>query len=468
MSTPDEALGRRSSAAVACVLAALVLVVLDATIANVALPAIALSLHATPAESVRMVTAYQVALVMALFPSAALGERFGHRRVYTAGVGLFVGAAVACALAPSLPCLVLARFVQGLGGAAVMALGVALLRQVVPERRLGSALGWNALAIALSSAAGPTLGGLVLSAASWPWLFALDLPVGALVLLATRALPRATGSPRKLDLVSAALNAASFGALVLGAELLPHSLTSAVAVLAAGAVATLALVRRELLQTAPLVPIDLLRNRSFRLSVVASVCCFVGQSAAMVSLPFYLQHGLGLDVLRTSLFITPWPLTVALAAPLAGRLADRISGARLCAVGGALLAVGLASAALVPLHGSPLPLVPALVLSGLGFGLFQVPNNRNMLLATPRARSAAAGSMQGTARLSGQTIGGVLMTLLFANASPELAPRLALGGAALLTLAAGLVSTLRAGPEARTRGVRDRARVDLRPSPISP
>jgi DHA2 family multidrug resistance protein-like MFS transporter len=382
---------------------------------------------------------------MALLPSAALGESLGYRRVYTAGVALFVGASVLCASAPSLSFLVAARFIQGLGGAAIMSLGVALLRFVVPQRQLGTAIGWNALAVALSSAAGPTVGALVLSAASWPWLFAVNLPLGALVLLATRALPHVPGTARKLDLVSVGLNAAAFGALVVGPELIPERPVLAAFLLAAGALAMIALVRREMPRQAPMIPLDLLRERGFRISVIASVCGFVGQSAAMISLPFYLQHGLGQDALRTGLLITPWPLTVGLVAPIAGRLANRISGAWLCALGGTLLALGLAAATLWPLHGSPFALVPFLVLCGAGFGLFQVSNNRTMFLSAPRTRSGAAGGMQGTARLTGQTIGAVIMMLLFTTTAIELAPRIGLGIAAMATLVAGLVSTLRAG-----------------------
>ncbi len=439
--------GPRRKIAVACVLAALVLVVLDAAIANVALPAIARSLQVTAAASVRVVTAYQLALVMALLPCAALGESVGYRRVYTAGVALFVVASALCAFAPSLPFLVAARFLQGLGGAAIMSLGVALLRIVVPQRQLGAAIGWNALAVALASAAGPTACALVLSVASWPWLFAVNLPLGALVLLATRALPDVAGTGHKLDFGSVALNAAAFGSWVVGAELMPERPVLGVLLIAAGTLAMIALVRRELPRQAPMIPLDLLREGSFRISVIASVCCFVGQSAAMVSLPFYLQHGLGQDALQTGLLITPWPLTVAVMAPLAGRLVSRVSGAFLCALGGLLLALGLGSAALWPLHGRPYVLIPLVMLCGAGFGLFQVPNNRNMFLSAPRARSGAAGGMQGTARLTGQTIGALIMTLLFTLTSLELAPRIGLGIAAVLTLVAGLVSTLRVPSE---------------------
>ena len=263
--------GPRRTSAIACLLAALVLVVLDAAIANVALPAIAGSLQVTPAESVRVVTAYQMALVMALLPCAALGESRGYRSVYTAGVALFVGASALCALAPSLSFLVAARFIQGLGGAAIMSLGVALMRFVVPQQQLGTAIGWNALAVALASAAGPTVGALILSVASWPWLFAVNLPLGALVLLATRVIPHVPGSARKLDFASVVLNAAAFGALVVGAELMPEHSTPATCLLAAGALSAVALVRRELPEAAPMIPLDLLREGAFRISVIASL-----------------------------------------------------------------------------------------------------------------------------------------------------------------------------------------------------
>lgn len=436
--------GPRRALAVACVLAATALVVLAAATANVALPAVARSLAVSPAASVRVITAYQAALVMALLPCAALGESLGHRRVYAAGVALFTGASALCALAPSLPLLVAARFVQGLGGAAVMSLGVALLRSVTPRRQLGAAIGWNALAVALASAAGPTVGALVLSAAGWPWLFAVSVPLGALVLVATRALPHVPGTARRVDPVSVALNALAFAALIVGAGLLPGSPALAAALLAAAALGAVALVRRELPREAPLIPLDLLRDAPFRTAVIASVCCFAGQGAAMVSLPFHLQHALGLDALHAGLLITPWPLTVAVVAPIAGRLAERVPGAWLCALGGGLLAVGLAGAALHPTAGRPSALVPFVVLCGAGFGLFQVPNNRDMLLCVPRARSGAAGGMQGTARLTGQTVGAVLMTLLFSLTSMDVATRVGLGAAAALTLTAGLVSTLRA------------------------
>jgi DHA2 family multidrug resistance protein-like MFS transporter len=434
--------------AITAVLAAMVLVVLDGAIVNIALPAMGRSLHTTPAMSVWVVTAYQAALVMVLLPCAALGESRGHRRVFSAGVVIFVVASLLCAVSPSMPWLIAARFLQGLGGAALMALGLALLRFVVPHEQVAAVISWTAMVVALTSAAGPTIGAAILSVTSWPWLFAVNVPLGIFVLLAARALPDVEGSARPLDLLSAGLNAAAFAAFVIGAELLPDRPALAVVLLLVAGIAMMALVRREMPKEAPLIPLDLLRSHSFRVSVIASVLCFSGMTIGLVALPFYLQHGLGQDAWSTGLYLTPWPVMTAIAAPLTGRFANQASSPWMCTVGGLVLTAGLAASAVWPLHGDALPLALFTLLCGLGFGLFQVPNNRNMLLSAPRERSGAAGGMQGTARLTGQTVGAIIMTLLFTISSVDAAPRVGLAVASLLTLAAGLVSILRAGPVA--------------------
>jgi DHA2 family multidrug resistance protein-like MFS transporter len=458
-STPPAAPGRASAgaaseldglplprrvAAVAAILGAGVLVVLDGAIANVTLPGIARQLEAAPAEAVWIVTAYQLAVVMFLLPAAALGERLGHRRVFAGGVVLFTAASGLCALAPSLAWLVAARCLQGLGAAAVMPLGLALLRFTCPRRLLGQAIAWNALAIAGASAAGPAVGAAVLSVASWPWLFAVNLPVGALVLAACAGLPRPPGNGRPLDLASIALNALMFAAFALGADRLPSSPWSGAAWLAASAGSMVLLVRRERPKAAPLIPLDLLRVPSFRLSIVASVCCFTGQMMGTLALPFLFQHELGLGAMATGALMTPWPLAVMVAAPLSARLARRIPTAWLCAAGGAGLATGLALCAAWPVHGDPrLPMAVFTGLAGLGFGFFQTPNNQNMLLTAPKERSGAAGGAQGTARLTGLTLGGLATGLLFALLPPAQAVHWGLALAALAAMAGGAVSLRR-------------------------
>lgn len=432
----------RRLVAVAAVLSSMTLVVLDASIAHVALPTIAHALQVTPARAVLVVTAYQAALVMALLPLAALGERLGYRRVFVAGVAVFTAASVLCAFSPSLPWLLAARFLQGLGGAAVMALGVALLRFSVPAGRLGSAIGWNALTVALASAAGPSIGAWILSAATWPWLFAINLPIGAMALLASRALPVARGRATAFDLMSAALNALMFGALIVGAELVVDAPGWAAALVVTAALAAVVLTRREASKTRPLVPLDLLRGGSFRASVIASVCCFAGQTAGLVALPFFLQHAMGKTALATGLIMTAWPLSVAATAPIAGRLADRVSTGLLCAAGGTTLAVGLLVLAVLPSRADLTLLLSGVALCGAGFGLFQTPNNRNMFLSAPLERAGAAGGAQGTARLTGQTAGAVLVTLLLSTGSVDGALRVTFAVAAALACAAAIVSVV--------------------------
>ena len=434
----------RRYVAIAAILTVIVLVVLDGAIANLALPTIARSLQVSAGATVWVVTGYQMAIVMFLLPAAAVGESLGYRRVFTAGVALFTAASALCALAPSLSWLLVSRFLQGMGSAGVLALGLALLRFVYPARLLGAAIGWNALTVALAGAAGPSIGAAILSIANWPWLFTINIPLGAAAVIATRGLPRPPGSARRIDLLSVALNAAAFGPLVVGADLVTNRAALGAALLAIAILSGAALIYREFSQEKPLIPLDLLRGHSFRISVIASICCFGGQMASYVALPFYLQRDLGLDAFTTGLYMTPWPLMVAMMAPLAGRLADRISTGCLCAAGGIFLATGLALAAAWPLYRSALPLVLFMMMCGVGFGLFQTPNNRNMLLSAPRERSGAAGGMQGTARQLGQTFGAVIMMLLFTFASEGAAPRIGLAVGATLALAAGLVSLLRA------------------------
>lgn len=440
----------RRGLAVTAVLAAMTLVVLDAGTANIALPTLARAFDAPPAQTVMVVTAYQLALVMMLFPSAALGERFGNRRVFQWGVGVFVAGSLLCAWAPTLPLLVATRFVQGLGGAAVMALGVALLRFSVPGDRLGAAVGWNALTVAMASASAPTLGALIIARLDWSWLFLINLPIGALALAASQSLPAVASTSRGLDAASLALNGAVFALFVLSAEALPKSAMLSLALGAAGLLALAVLLRREAPKSAPLVPIDLLRNPSFRISVIASVCCFIGQAAGMIALPFHLQHGFTQTPLAAGLYMSTWPLAVAATSTVAGRLSDWAPTAWLCAIGGGLLAIGLGGIALWPTQNGPHALAAFGVLCGVGFGLFQTPNNRNMFMAAPPLRSGAAGSLQGTARLTGQTSGAVLMTMLFGLIAMGDAPRAGLAIGAAFALAAGAVSLLRS-PSRRAR-----------------
>jgi MFS transporter, DHA2 family, multidrug resistance protein len=430
--------------AIAAILLAIMMSVLDTTIVNVALPSIARDLKASAAASIWVINAYQLAILVLLLPLASLGEIIGYRRVSLCGLALFTLASLGCACAPTLATLSLARVVQGLGAAGIMSVNPALVRFTYPQRHLGRALGINALVVAGSAAIGPTVASAVLAVANWRWLFAINLPLGLVaVLIGALALPHSERAARALNLVGTALYAGSCGLLLSGLQSLAHRAATPVALLqiVCGALLGWALVRHERPRAAPLLPFDLLRIRIFSLSIIASVCAFMAQMSALVALPFEIQR-LGHTAVQTGLLMTPWPLALAAAAPLAGRLADRYAAGILGGLGLALMAVGLVLLALYPLSAGAPGLIWRMVLCGLGFGLFQSPNNRALLSAAPRARSGAAGGMLGVARLSGQTLGAASVAILF-SAYPLAGSNLALWVAAVLAVVAGTVSLLR-------------------------
>jgi MFS transporter, DHA2 family, multidrug resistance protein len=430
--------------AIAAIVLAISMSVLDSTITNVALPTIAREFGASPAESIWVINAYQLAILTLLMPLASLGEIVGFRRVSQVGLVVFTLGSLGCALAPSLLTLSIARVVQGLGAAGIMAVNPALVRFTYPHDHLGRAVGINAFVVATSAALGPTIASAVLAVAQWRWLFGINIPLGiAAIAIASWALPENERARRPLNYVGALLYAGTFGLLLAGLQSLAHHSATPLAVLqlAASGVLALALLRHELPRAAPLIPFDLLRIRLFTLSIVTSVCSFMAQMTAMVSLPFEIQR-LGYNAVHTGLLMTPWPLAIAVVAPIAGRLADRHPSWLLGGLGLLLLAVGLALLAFFPVEAGPVGLVWRMALCGVGFGLFQPPNNRTLLSAAPRARSGAAGGMLSTARLLGQSLGAAGVAILF-RVHPQLGSNLALCAAALLALAASLVSVTR-------------------------
>jgi DHA2 family multidrug resistance protein-like MFS transporter len=429
---------------VAAIWLAMAMSVLDGAIANVALPTIAGELHASAASSIWIVNAYQLAITVTLLPLAALGDRLGYRRVYMAGLAVFTLGSLGCALSHTLPTLTTARVIQGLGAGGIMSINSALVRFTYPKRLLGRGIGLNALVISVSAAIGPTVAAAILAKASWEWLFAINVPIGVLAIaIAFRALPVTIGSPRKFDWVSAVLNALTFGFLITGAESVAREgLASGLAKLAVGALAGALLTWREVRRDAPLVPFDLLKIPIFGLSIATSIVSFTAQMMAYVGLPFYFQTVMGRSAVETGLLMTPWPIAVGIAAPLAGRLADRHRAGTLGGIGLSMFAVGLYLLSRAHLGMTNVDIAWRMALCGLGFGFFQAPNNRAMVTAAPLHRSGAAGGALATARLLGQTTGAVSTAVFFHLAGTH-ATTTALATASGLALLAAAVSLSR-------------------------
>ncbi|MBV9203576.1 MAG: MFS transporter [Alphaproteobacteria bacterium] len=422
----------------------LALSVLDSAIANIALPAIAKELHASAADSIWVINAYQLAVVISLLPFASLGDIFGYRRIYIIGLVVFIGAALVSALSQSLLMLTLGRALQGLGAGGMMSVNTALVRFTYPRRQLGRGIAMVSVVVSVSSAAGPSVAAAILAVASWPWLFAINIPIGLVALaMSLRLLPYNPPSDQRFDLVSALLCAVSFALLISGINGIGHHHRGflIVAEFAAAVLVGYALVRRQNVLAMPLLPIDLFKRPIFALSVATSVCSFVAQGIVFVCLPFYFQDVIGRSQVETGLLITPWPVTVAIIAPLAGRLADRYPAGILGAIGLSVLSLGFVLLALLPAAPADANIVWRIVICGLGFGFFQSPNNRAIISSAPRERSGGAGAVQSTARLLGQTIGAAMVALVFGFAgptggsSPTVAILLAAGFAAIAAVA---------------------------------
>ena len=406
--------------------------VLDGTIVNLALPGIARELQASPSHAIWVVNAYQIATLVMLLPLASLGDLVGYRRVYLVGMAVFTVSSIGATFADSLATLIAARTFQGLGAAGIMSVNAALVRLTFPSALLGRGMAINSMVVATSSVAGPSVAAAILSVASWPWLFAINVPLGAITLaLGLRALPFNRVAPAaglRFSPIDVALNVLMFSLVFLGVDRLGvreggvpggGSQASAWLILLAGVAVGFVYLRRQRRLAVPLFPIDLLRIPVFALSMGTSVAAFCAQMLAYIALPFLLLEVYGRSHIEAGLLITAWPLAIVAMAPIAGRLIGRYPDGLLGGIGLGLLAAGLALLAALPAHPGNADIAWRMALCGLGFGLFQSPNNHTIVTSPPAHRSGAASGMLGTARLTGQTLGAVVLAGVFSVWSPH-------------------------------------------------
>lgn len=421
--------------------------VLDGAIANVALPTIAGDLHVNPASSIWVVNAFQLAVTISLLAFSSLGDLWGYKKVYVGGLLLFSTTSLICALSDSFWTLVIARGLQGFGAAAITSVNTALLRIIYPSHLLPRGMGTNALIIAVAAAAGPTVAAGILSVAHWPWLFAINVPIGLIAFgLSAKFLP---ANPIKVegqrfDVTSAILNALTFGLLICVIDGFAHDIHWYI--LIPGIFVMLAIgyffIRRQLHHPFPLLPLDLMHNRTFSLSVITSVVAFIAQMLALVSIPFFFQRVLHLSEVATGLLLTPWPLATMISAPLAGRLMDRINGGILGGIGLAIFGLALCLLALLPDHPTHFDIIWRMVIGGIGFGTFLTPNNSTIIASAPPNRSGGASGMLGMARLLGQTVGAAIAALMFAF-FPGNSMKMSLLFGAGIAIVSAIVSSLR-------------------------
>ncbi len=416
--------------------------VLVGSIANIALPTIARDMNVTPAESIWVVNAYQLAVTVCLMPCASLGDVYGHRRVYIWGLVFYTLGSLICAMAPDMTTLIAARVLQGIGGAGIMSVNGALVRFIFPRAQLGRGVGYNVLVVAASSAAGPSAAAAIMAFGSWPWLFAVQVPLGAISWwMSVRYLPPSPASGHKFDPISALLNAVALGTFIPGLDGIGRGQSAAMILLelTIGIVVGTIFLRRQLTLRAPMLPVDLFRRPVFALSVATAVCVHGAAMITLITLPFYFQYVDGLSPIEIGMLITPWPAVLVIVAPIAGRLADRYPAGLLGGLGLAVMTVGLLLVLFLPEHASKLNIAWRMAVCGTGFGFFQSPNNRLLIGSAPPDRAGAGSGMVSTARLVGQTTGSALVAVVLGLTHDSAHP-VVLGTHAAIAVAAGLAA----------------------------
>jgi len=386
---------------------ALLMVTLDNLVVTTALPVIRHDLHATIEGLEWTVNAYTLTFAVLLLTGAALGDRFGRRRLFVLGLAIFTGASAFAALAPSIEALNIARALQGVGGAIVTPLTLTLLSAAVPANRRGLALGaWGGIG-GLAVALGPVVGGAVVSGISWQWIFWLNVPIGlVLIPLAWRRLDESYGPSSKLDLPGLGLVSVGLLGIVWGlvrGNSVGWGSTEIVGSLVAGGVLVALFVLWELRTKAPMLPMRFFRNRTFTQANIASLFMFFGMFGSIFLLAQFFQTVQGYSPFGSGLRVLPWTAMPMIVAPIAGALSDRISGPRIMGVGLALQAIGLGWIAAVSTPTVPYAdLVGPFILSGVGMGLFFAPV-ANVVLGSvrPREEGQASGANNAIRELGG-------------------------------------------------------------------
>jgi EmrB/QacA subfamily drug resistance transporter len=399
---------------------ALFMATLDNLVVTTALPVIRKDLHATLQGLEWTVNAYTLTFAVLLLTGAALGDRFGRRRLFVAGMAIFTLGSVAAALAPTIEALIAARAVQGVGGAIVTPLTLTILSAAVPAERRGLALGaWGAIG-GFAVAIGPLVGGAVVQGLAWQWIFWLNVPIGLLVIpLAARRLDETHGPSRKLDLRGLGLASAGLLGIVWGlvrgnsAGWGSLEVTSA---LAFGTVVLAAFVLWELRAPAPMLPMRFFRNRTFTMANIASLLMFFGMFGSIFLLAQFFQIVQGYSPLGSGLRILPWTAMPIFVAPIAGALSDRIGGRVIMATGLALQAIGLGWLAAVSTPTVPYAeLVAPFFVSGIGMALFFAPV-ANVVLSSvrPEEEGQASGANNAIRELGG-VFGVAVLASIFSS-----------------------------------------------------
>jgi EmrB/QacA subfamily drug resistance transporter len=399
---------------------ALFMVTLDNLVVTTAIPVIRKDLGASLESLEWTVNAYTLTFAVLLLTGAALGDRFGRRRMFSIGVGIFTAGSIAAALAPSIELLNVARAVQGLGGAIVMPLTLTILSAAVPADKRGLALGaWGGIS-GLAVALGPVVGGAIVQGISWQWIFWLNVPIGlALVPLGLSRLSESHGPDGRLDLPGLGLSSAGLFGVVWGlvrGNAQGWTSPEIVGAMTAGAVLLAAFVMWEQRASNPMLPMRFFRNPTFTLANVASMFMFFGMFGSVFLLSQFFQTVQGYTPLGSGLRILPWTIAPMFVAPVAGALSDRIAGKTLIGTGLTLQAAGLAWLGLISTPTTPYAeFIGPFILAGVGMGLFFAPVANVILSSVRPAEEGQASGANNAIRELGGVFGVAVLASVFAG-----------------------------------------------------
>jgi EmrB/QacA subfamily drug resistance transporter len=403
---------------------------LDASIAGLLLPTLETTFRAPVADVEWVAIAYLLVLAALVVPLGRMADLFGRKLLYTAGFLVFILGSALCGLAPALPWLIAFRCVQAVGAAMLQANSVAIITAAIDRRRLGRAIGVQGAAQAVGLSIGPSVGGLLIDALGWRWVFFIAVPFGLLgVVLGWLVLPRSTdlatrtarGIRERFDWAGALLLGPIVGLVLVGLTFgNTWGWTSPrMVLLGTATVAGLgAFIASEFRATSPLLDLALFCERQFSTGIAAGLAAYAVLFGCLFLVPFYLERILGYSATDAGVLLTPIPVALAIFAPVAGTLADRV-GARPPTVAG----MALSAVALVALAASPVPslafTLPILALLGIGLGLFTPPNNSSVMRAAPANRLGTAGGVLNMTRSVGTSLGvaltGAVLALLLSE-----------------------------------------------------
>lgn len=394
---------------------------LDSSIVNISLPTIAQYFNVPLNGAIEwVIIAYLVATAAILLTAGRLADMLGRKAVWVVGLAVFTIGSALCGMAPQLSFLIASRALQGLGGALLMAVSPAMLTNAFPASERGRALGLNAVIVSLGVSVGPTLGGFITASFSWRWIFYVNVPLGILgLILSLRLLTEPIRrNPGRFDPVGAILLAIGLasltGGLSFGQELGWNSwiILSALVI---GVATLIALVFTEQRVANPIIVLDLLKNRVFSSAIVSLILSFLALFAVGFMLPFYLEELRGFRTELAGLLLTPFPIMIAIVAPISGSMADRIGTRWLAAIGLTIVCIGLVLLSQLDEHSSIFDIVWRLMLTGIGQSLFQSPNNSALLGSAPRHLQGSASGFLGTGRVVGQSISIAIAGAIFAG-----------------------------------------------------